>query len=187
MAMANTIKHSHSDLEPQTVVSWRIADEPRVPNLKWTLDGGLAAAGVGAAIASAAFALVMLQADIKTPTFGGAEYLELFTRPLKTLDNRQVAARPSNRDIDMMPTASIASGKTAPADAAIAEEDRLHTSVKDYKLQMVRGGVAIIDGPTGRFSVESGTLMPNGDHVLSIDRRSGRWVVVTTSGIIENQ
>jgi hypothetical protein len=189
MTMVNHSKRSRSDYEAQPVVDWRITDEPRKLNVKWTFDIGLGVAGVGAALASAAFAFVMLEADIKTPIFGGAEYLLLFTRPIQSADTRQIVTRASNRDIDMTPTASIGAGGRVPAEPTLGEGEGFEprTLLKDYKLQTVRGGVAIIQGPLGQFSVESGSLLPNGDRIISIDRRGGKWVVVTTSGIIDNQ
>jgi hypothetical protein len=59
--------------------------------------------------------------------------------------------------------------------------------LKDYVLTSVTGGVASIKSPKGAFIVETGSFMPNGDLVLSIDRRAGRWVVVTSGGLIESR
>ncbi len=171
------------------MADWQITGEPRKPNVKWTFDIGLGVAGVGAALASATFAFVMLEADIKIPIFGGGEYLLLFTRPLQPADRRQIVTRTLNQDIDMTPTGSIGTGDRRPDGPKGGDGDGFEPRdlLKNYKLEMVRGGVAIIQGPLGQFSVESGSLMPNGDRIISIDRRGGRWVVVTTSGIVDNQ
>jgi len=184
----DTNKHRLSEFDNRTpVVDWQA---PASRGLKWTMDFALGLVGFGTALASAAFAFVMINTNIKAPTFGGAEYLLLFTRPLMHSDDRQMATR-NGREIDMTPTGAI--GKQQPkygADnnpyvnlpgAPVLEPN---VSLKSYSLQTIRGGVAIIKGPRGEFPVESGSIMPNGDRVISIDRRNGRWVVVTTSGVI---
>jgi hypothetical protein len=181
------------------VVKWRMSYSMRRRALKRTSDFGLGAAGAGMALASATFAFVMMKADIADPSFGGAEYLLLFTRPLQSpaTPNRQMATRSLDPNIDYSATGTIGP-RSKPADAiaepslqmanqprATPQEPRV--TLKDYALRSVRGGVATTSGPTGTFVVESGSLMPNGDLVVSIDRRGGRWVVVTSNGIIEDQ
>jgi len=173
------------------VVEWHARDSV-ARGLKWTADLALGLVGFGTALASAAFAFVMINANIKTPTFGGSEYLLLFTRPLQHAEDRQIATRSNGREIDMTPTGTISKQKYGADNnpymglpgMPVQEPD---VSIKSYSLQTIRGGVAIIKGPRGEFPVESGSILPNGDRVISIDRRNGRWVVVTSNGIISDQ
>jgi hypothetical protein len=177
------------------VVQWRTSYSMRRRALRRISDFGLGATGAGIALASVAFAFVMMKADIPDASFGGSEYLLLFTRPLHPpgapigAPSTKTADRSLNPNIDFMATGTVRPGPR-PADSA---DDQRHVPqgprlpLKDYVLRSVRGGIATISGPTGHFIVESGSLMPNGDQVLSIDRRGGHWVVVTSTGIIEDQ
>jgi hypothetical protein len=162
-------------------------------------DFGIGMAGAGTAVASVVFACVMLMSDTSHPSFGGGEYLLLFTRPLHavTPDRPQLAAAGRHRPlgVDYTATGSIgtaAQDKTSDSNgdpAAQASETAKTRGApmrlsKDYALSSVSGGVATIKSPKGSFVVETGSLMPNGDLVVSIDRREGRWVVVTSGGLI---
>ncbi len=179
------------------VVKWQV--KPKMGFARWTSapNFGLGATGVAAAFMSAAFAFIMVRADINAPSVGGAEYLLLFTRPLQPVGapDREMAARRPDPGIDYTATGSIdpaARPKAAdfagnPSGQSISRHPAPPSQLplKDYNLASVRGGIAIIKGPKGRFAVESGSVMPNGDLVLSIDRHAGQWVVVTSGGIIE--
>ncbi len=184
--------------EDGRVVSWQRSPSLRQSIVNWTADRGLGIAGAGAALASAVFAIAMMRTDVSNPQFGGAEYLDLFTRPLHplTLPNQQAAApRFEGTGIDYTATGSINTGRQQPVDAVAGtrlqtQNQSLETPpapshpIKGYTLRNVTGGVAVIDGPKGVFVVENGSFMPNGDKVVSIDRHAGHWVVVTTSGTI---
>jgi hypothetical protein len=195
--------YSIPDLEPplmtsasadqdKRLVQWRTSYGMRRRALRRIADFGLGATGAGMALASVVFAFAMMKADIPDPTFGGSEYLLLFTRPLHPpgapngAPSTQTANRSSHPNIDFMATGAIRP-LTRPADGAGDVPQGPRIPLKDYVLRSVRGGIATISGPGGHFIVESGSLMPNGDQVLSIDRRGGHWVVVTSAGIIEDQ
>jgi hypothetical protein len=166
-----------------------------------SFDFGLGAAGAGTALASVIFAGVMMMGDNSHPQFGGAEYLLLFTRPLQSAavtNPPMAAARHRELGIDYSATGSIgtaarqktpesiddATGPTPNTSRASASPQQLR---KDYKVTNVSGGVATLRGQQGSLVVETGSLMPNGDIVVSIDRRAGHWVVVTSGGLIEAQ
>jgi len=188
----NTGKNRFSEFgDRDQVVSWHASDDSFGRGLKWTTDLALGLVGFGTALASAAFAFVMINANIKTPTFGGSEYLLLFTRPLQHVKEHQFASRSMNpREIDMTPTGTITKpkyGDNNPMGFGGMPAPEPDVQLKSYNLQTVRGGVAILKGPRGEFPVESGSILPNGDRVISIDRRNGHWVVVTTAGVISDQ
>jgi hypothetical protein len=79
------------------------------------------------------------------------------------------------------------SGVSTPPDPNATAHPAVSASVKDYVLKSVTGGVAAIKSSKGDFVVETGSFLPNGDLVVSIDRRAGRWVVVTSGGLIESR
>jgi len=176
---------------------WRVVSWARATRSKSAFDFGLGTAGAGAAAASLIFAGVMMNGDRSHPTFGGSEYLLLFTRPLQHAGSEPIGSRNHEpHGIDFTATGSIgsaarlnngdATGVPTPPGANATAQPAILTPMKDYVLTSVTGGVATIKSPKGSFVVETGSLMPNGDLVVAIDRRAGHWVVVTSGGLIES-
>jgi hypothetical protein len=56
--------------------------------------------------------------------------------------------------------------------------------LEDYVVRRVFDGVALIEGRRGIIEVEPGTSLPGAGRVEEIRRQDGRWVVVTTKGLI---
>ena len=79
-------------------------------------------------------------------------------------------------------TGSIAP-PAAPAAAPAAEVARLPT-VQGWRLRGIANGIALIQGRRGLFEVYPGTVVPGVGRVDAIRRQDGRWVVVTTKGLI---
>jgi len=79
-------------------------------------------------------------------------------------------------------TGSIASAPTA-ADAAKAEVGRLPT-LEGWVLRGVSHGIALIEGRRGIYEVYAGDPVPGAGRVEAIRRQDGRWVVVTSKGLI---
>jgi hypothetical protein len=77
-------------------------------------------------------------------------------------------------------TGSIA---PASADAPKAEVARLPT-VEGWVLRGVANGVALIEGRRGIYEVYAGDPVPGAGRVDAIRRQDGRWVVVTSKGLI---
>jgi hypothetical protein len=66
---------------------------------------------------------------------------------------------------------------------AKAELGRLPT-VEGWVLRDVGYGGALIDGRRGTFEVYAGDMIPGVGRVDAIRRQDGRWVVVTSRGLI---
>ena len=79
-------------------------------------------------------------------------------------------------------TGSIASAPPA-ADAAKAEVGRLPT-LEGWVLRGVSHGIALIEGRRGIYEVYAGDPVPGAGRVEAIRRQDGRWVVVTSKGLI---
>ncbi len=79
-------------------------------------------------------------------------------------------------------TGSIASAPV-PADAPKVEVARLPT-VEGWVLRGVANGVALIEGRRGIYEVYAGDPVPGAGRVDAIRRQDGRWVVVTSKGLI---
>jgi hypothetical protein len=80
-------------------------------------------------------------------------------------------------------TGSIAPPATAPADAAKAEVGRLPT-LEGWVLRGVANGMALIENRRGIYEVYAGDPVPGAGRVDAIRRQDGRWVVVTSKGLI---
>jgi hypothetical protein len=95
---------------------WRVISWVRQRISKGAFDFALGTAGAGAALASVIFAGVMINGDTAHPTFGGSEYLLLFTRPLEHAGNQPIGSRYRERGIDYTATGSIGSNRQEPID-----------------------------------------------------------------------
>jgi len=58
------------------------------------------------------------------------------------------------------------------------------TIIEEYVLRRVFDGVALVEGRRGILEVEPGATLPGAGRVEDIKRQDGRWVVVTTKGLI---
>jgi hypothetical protein len=56
--------------------------------------------------------------------------------------------------------------------------------LRDYSVENVRDGVAVLDGRDGRQEVAPGDSVPGAGRVLRIEKRGGDWFVVTSRGVI---
>ena len=80
-------------------------------------------------------------------------------------------------------TGSIAPPAPTPADASKVEVAKLPT-VEGWVLRGVSNGVALIEGRRGIYEVYAGDAVPGAGRVDAIRRQDGRWVVVTSKGLI---
>jgi hypothetical protein len=80
-------------------------------------------------------------------------------------------------------TGSIAPSAAAPAAPPKAEAARLPT-VEGWVLRDVGRGAALIEGRQGIFEVYAGDPVPGLGRIEAIRRQDGRWVVVTSKGLI---
>jgi hypothetical protein len=80
-------------------------------------------------------------------------------------------------------TGSIAPPAATPAVAPKVEVARLPT-VEGWVLRDVANGGALIEGRQGMYEVYAGDPVPGLGKVDAIRRQDGRWVVVTTKGLV---
>ncbi len=60
-------------------------------------------------------------------------------------------------------------------------------AVRGYVLREVFRGGALVESRYGMMEVFPGAQLPGAGRVRSVEKRDGRWVVVTTAGLIEGQ
>jgi hypothetical protein len=72
-------------------------------------------------------------------------------------------------------TGSVGSEDALPSDVPVVE---------GWVLRNVRDGSALVEGRPGLIEVMPGDSLPGGGRIETIKHQGGRWVVVTTSGLI---
>jgi hypothetical protein len=102
---------------------------------------------------------------------------------------------------DPTPTAAIAPKAEPPKPIVLADPHALPTPadvaaagqkvevrpkiIQNYVLREVADGVALIEGPDGLREVWPGRGIPGAGKVTSIEKQAGKWVVITSEGLIE--
>jgi hypothetical protein len=103
--------------------------------------------------------------------------------PLESVAAKAAVMEPGDADI----TGTIPQPQPRPVAASLSapakDASRLPV-VRGWVLRNVYDGTALIQGPPGFVEVEIGDPLPGGGKVESIQRQSGRWVVVTSRGLI---
>jgi ketosteroid isomerase-like protein len=94
----------------------------------------------------------------------------------------EAVERIDRRTHDLPDLGPIPEGRIAPP-TPIKEISRLSV-VPGWVLQSVFDGAALIQGRIGVIEVEVGDPLPGGGRVEAIRRQEGRWVVVTSKGLI---
>lgn len=98
----------------------------------------------------------------------------------------QAAAAPAKETTGSIAPAQVATAAALPAPAPAApktEVGRLPT-IEGWRLRDVANGGALIEGRGGLYEVYAGDPIPGVGRVDAIRRQDGRWVVVTSKGLI---
>ncbi|MBM3607319.1 MAG: hypothetical protein FJX29_02530 [Alphaproteobacteria bacterium] len=102
-------------------------------------------------------------------------------------------ARLEKRSSDPAPVASTQS-TAVPRTAGVANlpppppsgiNARARIPAHGYVLREVYRGVALVEGRNGFIEVHPGDVLPGAGRVRSIERRGGKWIVVTANGVID--
>jgi hypothetical protein len=95
------------------------------------------------------------------------------------------AAQPAAaRDVTGSVTAPVTTAAATPAAAAPKSEIGRLPTVDGWVLRDVSNGGALIEGRRGLYEVYAGDPVPGLGRVDAIRRQDGRWVVVTSKGLI---
>jgi hypothetical protein len=73
---------------------------------------------------------------------------------------------------------------TIPKPAPAAETKPKLPIIDDYVVRKVFDGVALVEGRRGIIEIEPGMSLPGAGRIEEIRRQDGRWVVVTSKGLI---
>lgn len=97
----------------------------------------------------------------------------------------QAAAAPARETTgSIAPTQVGAAAATAPAPAAPKTEVGRLPTIEGWRLRNAANGGALIEGRDGLYEVYPGDPIPGVGRVDAIRRQDGRWVVVTSRGLI---
>jgi hypothetical protein len=148
----------------------------------------LGATGISLAASATAFAAYMIADQTRTPTFSGAEHLMIFARPASQAAGKVQArhrdeASPIPLDVDDMPVGSIKPRAGGPEGGRSGESAQDMQDRTEVPVRGVFNGKALVEIPSGFALAEPGSNLPGLGHVLAIEARNGRWVVVTTRSV----
>ncbi|MDE5465313.1 hypothetical protein GWG67_32375 [Bradyrhizobium sp. CSS354] len=94
------------------------------------------------------------------------------------------AAVPARETTGSIAPTQVATAAAAPAPAAPKPEVGRLPTVEGWVLRDVSNGGALIEGRGGLYEVYAGDPIPGVGRVDAIRRQDGRWVVVTSKGLI---
>lgn len=92
--------------------------------------------------------------------------------------------RLERRNTQATQTAAASPDVTGAIGAPPADAKKTTPIVSDWSLYQVRHGMALIEGRAGLIQVEPGDMLPGLGRVDAIRKQDGRWVVVTSRGLI---
>ena len=115
-----------------------------------------------------------------------SEFADITTR-LNKLEKR--AAVPAASSAKPLPPAtpkqsSLMARAEPSAPNEIARPDNPGPLLRDYSVEDVRDGIAVVDSRYGPQEVAPGDFIPGAGRVLRIEKRGGDWVVLTSRGVI---
>jgi hypothetical protein len=191
--VAKTVERRFSKRRPSESIN---AFPAKVPAI--TIDYGLIAAGVAAAIGSVAFATFMISQNSRPEMLTGIEYHGNFASTLRARShqsqvhvNNQDSQSIEHRAIDYNVTGSISTGgvgKAVQNTASASNFDGIAASVGDstnntYVLRFVHKDSALLQNDRGFYVARRGTILPGAGKVLSIERLGDKWILVTATQI----
>ena len=127
-----------------------------------------------------------LEKRIAAAAAPASEIAGLTTR-LSKLEKRAAVAGASSAN-PLPPAAPRQSSLMARAEPSAPNEtagpDDPGPVLRDYSVESVRDGVAVIDGRDGRQEVAPGDSVPGAGRVLRIEKQGNDWFVLTSRGVI---
>ncbi|WP_245269431.1 flagellar protein [Allorhizobium undicola] len=190
--------------EPELDLNDMDADEPvkppRSPRRRQGLIGDrmLAATGVAMACSAAMFPWYVFFNPEKfgfraAPMDHTRDLPETTPRNVFSVSPLALVAREDHEQkppegVDPLETATVSDvGRQVP-DRKPIENAQQPFPGSAFRLLHVANGRALIEDTSGMFMVQIGSILPDNSRVATLEKRNGKWVIVTTSGqIYENQ
>ena len=136
-------------------------------------------------IADVAARLDKLEKRVAVAAAPASEFANITTR-LDKLEKRAVPAASSAKPFPpATPKQSTLMARAEPsASNEIAKPDNPRPLLRDYRVEDVQDGIAMVDSRYGPQEVAPGDFIPGAGRVLRIERRGGEWFVLTSLGVI---
>ena len=113
-----------------------------------------------------------------------SEIADLATR-LNKLEKRAALPATSSAKPPATPKKSSLVARAEPAAPnETARSDNPGPVLRDYSVEDVRDGIAVVDSRYGPQEVAAGDFIPGAGRVLRIEKRGGEWFVLTSRGVI---
>jgi hypothetical protein len=134
-------------------------------------------------------AVARLEKLEKRAAFAAAPASEIadITTRLNKLEKRAAVPAASSAN-SLLPAAQKQSSLVARAEPSapneIAKSDNAGPVLRDYSVEDVRDGIAVVDSRYGPQEVAPGDFIPGAGRVLRIEKRGGDWFVLTSRGVI---
>jgi tetrahydromethanopterin S-methyltransferase subunit G len=140
----------------------------------------------GSEFADVVARLDKLEKRVAVAAAPASEFADITTR-LNKLEKR--AAVPATSSANPLPPAapkqsSLMARAEPSTPNEIARPDSPGPLLRDYRVEDVRDGIAVVDSRYGPQSVAPGDFIPGAGRVLRIERRGGDWIVLTSRGVI---
>jgi hypothetical protein len=150
------------------------------------IDRGLTGLGVAIAVGSAAFAAGMVFGELS------AEPRAFEIAVHRTIPDTGISSEmPEDDRTGSISKSDGDAGAPPPQPAPWITQDRdvpfdpQRHPVSSYVLRYADVDAALVQGPDGTIVVTPGSVVPDAGLIRSIEKRAGRWVVVTSTGTIE--
>jgi hypothetical protein len=161
---------------------------PRRRLFKVNSEHGLVALGLIAAVSSGAFGLYMNLRNDGQPDIPGSQYLTVFAQLMRGQSAPaapdETAGRFSKAAIDPVVTGTISPGPHAKPGTDAPPVDKSQLPLKGYVIREVFDGMALVESRYGLTLVKPDQLLLGAGRVISIERRAGKWTIVTAAGTI---
>lgn len=167
-------------------VEWPVPPQapfPRIEKADRRSDFVVAALGVTLSLICALFPWYIFfnqeQFGVQGIKFGGKgeNAGRLVTESISGSDLTPIGVREISRNLDLFTTGNIPDEmQKEPADPQPFPGDAI-----TFKLVHIANGRAMIEDNTGLWLVQNGSKLPDSSRVTSIEQRSGKWVLVTST------
>jgi hypothetical protein len=96
-------------------------------------------------------------------------------------DITDVARQDMSRNLDLFSTGTVPARPETPEEAPGLDQQPFPAEAAEFRLVHVANGRAMIEDDAGLWIVQQGSGLPDQTRVKSIEKRKGRWVLVTSA------